>query len=95
MKRDEVARYVAAKTGVSIAASERVTQEVFNTILEAVADGVTVQIRGFGTFTTKARAQRIGRDTRTKEPIVIPSRVIPQFTPSPVFKEKVNKAQGG
>ena len=58
-------------------------------IVTAVSKGDKVAIMGFGSFESKPRAQRIGRQPGTRIPINIPARNVPVFTPYDRFREEV------
>lgn len=58
---------------------------------ETLERGEKVQLVGFGTFETRKRAARIGRNPKTKEEINIPESTVPVFKPGKEFKDKVNK----
>jgi len=53
--------------------------------------GRRVQITGFGTFETRKRKARQGRNPRTGETIKIPAAKVPAFTPGKALKERVRK----
>lgn len=61
----------------------------FNLVRNSVENGENVYIRGFGSFITKKRAQKVGRNIKKNESIVIPEHFIPAFKPAKVFVEKV------
>ena len=56
----------------------------------ALAKGDKVQLVGFGTFETKTRAAREGRNPKTGETIKIAASKYPAFSAGKAFKEKVN-----
>ena len=58
--------------------------------METLAQGDKIQLVGFGTFETRVRAAREGRNPRTNEVIQIPESFAPAFKPGKEFKEKVN-----
>lgn len=58
---------------------------------EALEKDEKVQLVGFGTFETRKRAARVGRNPRTKEEIKIPASVVPVFKAGKEFRDKVNK----
>jgi phosphoglucomutase len=58
---------------------------------DALANEEKVQLVGFGTFETKVRKARIGRNPATKESIEIPASKHPSFTAGKALKEIVNK----
>lgn len=57
-----------------------------DTILEGIAEhlkrGGRIEIRGFGTFATRIRRARIGRNPKTGQRVDVPVRRIPRFSPS-------------
>ena len=71
MKKSELAAHVATQSSLSRAQAERAVDAVFSAIGEALAAGESVVIAGFGTFTTKDRGARQGRNPRTGEAIAI------------------------
>ena len=71
MKKSELAAHVATQTSLSKAQAEAAIDAVFSAIGEALAGGESVVIAGFGTFATKARGARQGRNPRTGEAIAI------------------------
>ena len=79
MKKSELAAHVAAQTSLSRAQAERVVDAVFSAIGEALAREESVVIAGFGTFATKTRAARQGRNPGTGEPIAIAASRAPAF----------------
>ena len=57
----------------------------------ALADGEKIALAGFGTFETRERAARTGRDPRTKQPIEIAAATVPAFKANKALKDAVNK----
>jgi len=92
MNKTDVIRKVAEKTGQSLKEAEVSTNAILSTIEEALAAGDKVQILGFGTFETRKRSERNGRNPLTGEPITIPSGIVPVFKPGGKLKDSV-KAQ--
>ena len=67
--------------------------EEFNAAIEAITEALKqndkVQLVGFGAFEVKARAERIGRNPRTKEEIKIPASKVPVFKPGKALKDAI------
>ncbi|GIL67536.1 hypothetical protein Vafri_20897 [Volvox africanus] len=63
---------------------------LFDAVQEAVTSGKKVTVLGFGTFESRDRKEKAGRNPRTGEVITIPASKAPSFRASPTFKEKVN-----
>lgn len=56
---------------------------------EALALGERVQLVGFGSFEVRERAERVGRNPRTREEILIPACKVPAFKAGKTLKDKV------
>ena len=70
---------VVDRMGLSRSAAEGAVDAVFETIVESVARGEAVRIVGFGTFATRSRSARAGRNPQTGERIAIPASKAPSF----------------
>ena len=91
MNKAELIAAVAEKTGLSKKDTEAVVSASLEVITESLAQGEKVQLVGFGSFETKARAARIGRNPRTKEEIKIPASKLPVFKAGKALKDIVSK----
>ena len=89
MNKAELVSAVAEKTGMSKKDSEKAVNAAFDTITEALAAGDKVQLVGFGSFETKHRAERTGRNPKTKESITIAASKVPTFKAGKAFKDAV------
>ena len=85
MNKAELINAVAEKAGLS----KKDTETVVNA--GALADGDKVQLVGFGAFEVKSRAERTGRNPKTKEEIKIPASKVPVFKPGKALKDTVSK----
>jgi integration host factor subunit beta len=70
--------------------SEMVVETVFDSIISALQGGQKIEIRGFGSFRTRDRRGRIGRNPKTGEKVDVPKKRIPYFKPSKELKDFVN-----
>jgi len=70
--------------------SEAVVETIFECIIGALKRGDKVEIRGFGSFRTRQRRARIGRNPKTGAKVEVPPKRIPYFKPSKELKEIVN-----
>ena len=91
MNKAELIAAVAEKTGLSKKDTEAVVSASLEVITDTLAQGEKVQLVGFGSFETKARAARIGRNPRTKEEIKIPASKLPVFKAGKALKDTVSK----
>ncbi|MYJ95853.1 MAG: HU family DNA-binding protein [Proteobacteria bacterium] len=94
MNKAELVSHVAAETSPTRAAAERMVGAVLSAIADALADGETVTIAGFGTFSTRDRPARDGRNPRTGESIAIAASRAPAFKPGKTLRDAVKRARG-
>ncbi|MDR1001902.1 MAG: HU family DNA-binding protein [Oscillospiraceae bacterium] len=91
MNKTELISAVAEQAQLSKKDAEKAVNAVFDAIVNAVAKGEKVQVVGFGSFEVRERAERAGRNPRTKEPMTIPASKLPVFKAGKTFKETVTK----
>ena len=91
MNKTELIAVAAENSGIAKKDTERVLNAALEAIVEAMVKGDRVQLSGFGTFESKQREARVGRNPRTKETIEIPATRVPSFKPSQVLKDSVAK----
>jgi integration host factor subunit beta len=70
--------------------SETIVETIFESIIDALQKGDKIEIRGFGSFRTRQRRGRIGRNPKTGEKVEVPAKKIPFFKPSKELKDFVN-----
>ncbi len=63
------------------------------TMLDALARGHRIEIRGFGSFAINRRPPRVGRNPRSGEQVVIPEKLVPHFKPGKALREAVDQRQ--
>jgi integration host factor subunit beta len=74
---------------------ERVVNTVFDEIVEAMARGDRVELRGFGAFSVKYRDGRIGRNPRTGEAVEVEPKAAPFFKTGKLLRARLNDGDGG
>ena len=89
MNKTELIAEVANKAGLSRKDAEKALGAVVETITEAVVTGDKVQLVGFGSFETKQREARTGRNPKPKETIEIPATRVPVFKAGKALKDAV------
>ena len=90
MNKAELVTHVATEASVTRATAERLVGVVFSAIADALAREEPVAIAGFGTFATRSRAARRGRNPRTGEPVAVPASTVPSFKAAKALREAVN-----
>lgn len=91
MNKTELINEVAKKCGISKKDAEKAVNATIDTIADTLAAGDKVQLVGFGSFETKTREARMGRNPRTKEAVEIPAATVPVFKAGKALKDKVAK----
>src|SRR5215475_3134670 len=69
---------------------ERIVNVIFGEIVEALARGDRVELRGFGAFTVKHRAPRVGRNPRTGASVSVSEKYVPFFKTGKDLRERLN-----
>ena len=91
MNKAELINAAAEKAGLSKKDTEAALGAIIDVITESLAAGDKVQLVGFGAFEVKARAERVGRNPKTKESITIAASKVPTFKPGKALKDAVAK----
>ncbi len=89
MNKNELIAHLAEKTGSSKADATTSLDAVLDAIADQLADGQQVVLAGFGTFETRARAARQGRNPQTGESIDIAASTSAAFKPAAALKRRV------
>ena len=70
--------------------SEAIVEIIFESIVRSLRSGDKIEIRGFGSFRTRQRKSRVGRNPKTGDRVEVPAKKIPFFKPSKELKDMVN-----
>ena len=91
MNKAELINAVAEKADLSKKDCDAAVNAANDVIAAALADGDKVQLVGFGAFEVKTRAERVGRNPKTREEISIPASKVPVFKAGKALKDAVSK----
>ncbi|HEX3681044.1 MAG TPA: integration host factor subunit beta [Bryobacteraceae bacterium] len=75
--------------------SETIVETIFDSIVNSLHKGEKIEIRGFGSFRTRQRQPRVGRNPKTGSRVEVPSKRIPYFKPSKELRDLVNHSVHG
>ena len=70
--------------------SEIIVETIFDSIVKSLRGGDKIEIRGFGSFRTRQRQARIGRNPKSGDRVDVPAKRIPFFKPSKELRDLVN-----
>lgn len=91
MNKAELINAIADETGLSKKDTEATINSFVNVVTNALENKDKVQLIGFGTFETRERAEKIGRNPQTGAELKIAAATVPAFKAGKALKEKVNK----
>lgn len=91
MTRSElIAKVAASFQGLTYAEVEAMVCQIFDEIINTLADGGRVELRGFGTFSIRQRQPRQGRNPRTGEVLKVQSKSVPFFKTGKELRHLLN-----
>ena len=71
---------------------ESAVKSILEHMVECLAAGGRIEIRGFGSFSLHYRPQRVGRNPKTGAPVSLTAKYVPHFKPGKELRERVNRA---
>ena len=87
----DIVNTVAKSTGVTKIDTKAILEGFISTIIDTIADGHKIEIRGFGVFHSKKRKAKLARNPKTGEIVSVPEKIAPIFKSSAEFSKKINK----
>lgn len=90
MNKLDLVNAISKETGVSKKVAEQALATVLDSIKESLKKGDKVSLVGFGTFETRKRAARKGRNPQTGKEMKIAAKTVPAFRPGKALKDSVN-----
>lgn len=81
---------ISKESGLTKLETKKVVDGVIDKVIENIADGNRIELRGFGVFKSKSRKPRMARNPKTGEIVPLDERYVPVFKPSPTFFKVVN-----
>ena len=89
-KPELIEKILAGQTQLSAKDVELAVRMMLDHMAEALAKGERIEIRGFGSFSLRYRAARLGRNPKTGEKVELMGKYVPQFKPGKDLRERVN-----
>ena len=89
MRKADIAAEVAGRAALTKNQAKSAVNAVFEVIRDALANGDTVSVTGFGRFSTKSRPARTGRNPRTGESVAITASKAPSFKAGKALRDRV------
>ncbi len=92
MTKADLVEEISRVVEVTRKESEVIVETIFSSVVKSLREGEKVEIRGFGSFRTRERRGRIGRNPKSGERVVVPPKTIPFFKPSKELRDVINGA---
>ena len=92
MTKADLVEQVTALGSLTRRDGEVIVETFFESVIEAVAADDKVEIRGFGSFRTRQRNARTGRNPKTGDKVEVPAKRVPYFKPSKELRDMVNQS---
>jgi DNA-binding protein HU-beta len=89
MRKADLITRISDKTGIPKVDVMVTLETMFKEIKESLIKGENIYVRGFGSFITKKRAAKIGRNIKKNIAVEIPEHYIPAFKPAKEFVQEV------
>ncbi len=90
MTKADIVEVITLSTGISKTETEAVVNGFLDTVIESLKDGKNIELRGFGSFKVVKRAQRVARNPKTNEEVIVPEQFVPVLKVSKDFKKAVS-----
>lgn len=90
MTRKDIAAKVAARTNLETAAAYQAVQTILEELEASLKRGEKIEIRGFGSFRSRRRRARAGRNPRTGASVQVPAKRVVHFKPGRILLDLIN-----
>jgi DNA-binding protein HU-beta len=92
MKKADLINMISDQTGIPKVDVLVTLESFFVNVKDTLIDGENIYIRGFGSFITKKRAAKLGRNIKKNTSVYIPEHYVPSFKPAKEFVDEVKKS---
>lgn len=92
MTKADMVDIISSSVGLTKVETETVVNGFIETVIDAMKRGEHIELRGFGSFKVVKRAQRVARNPKTNEEVIVPEQYAPMLKMSKDFKEAVNES---
>lgn len=92
MTKADIVDVISSSTGIAKVETEAVVNGFLNTVIDALKSGKNIELRGFGSFKVVKRAQRVARNPKTNEEVIVPEQHVPVLKISKDFKKAVRSS---
>lgn len=88
--REALAKAIKRDTGIPSNRSSKIVDQLVDIMTDAIQENFEIKIRRFGSFQTKQKSERLGRNPKTMVQAKIPARKVIKFKVAPTLKKRIN-----
>jgi integration host factor subunit beta len=89
-KSELIAKLATRNPNLYLRDIEMIVETIMDEMTEALVRGDRIELRGFGAFSVKKRAARVGRNPRTGESVEVPAKNMPAFKTGKALRDRLN-----
>jgi integration host factor subunit beta len=89
-KSELIAALAASHPQLAVSDTDLAVKTIMDCMVESLANGQRIEIRGFGSFSLSQRAARVGRNPKTGEQVMVPGKRVPHFKAGKELRERVD-----
>ncbi len=89
-KSELIAALAANHPQLAVSDTDFAVKTILDAMVEALAEGQRIEIRGFGSFSLSVRAPRVGRNPKSGEQVLVPGKSVPHFKAGKELREMVD-----
>lgn len=93
-KSELIEALVAKQPGVQPKLVEQGVRDILEAMVQTMANGERIEIRGFGSFSLHYRQPRLGRNPKTGDKVQLDGKYVPHFKPGKMLRERVDQSEG-
>lgn len=91
-KSELISILASQHTNLPVRDVDEAVKTILDAMTETLVNGQRVEIRGFGSFSLSCREERIGRNPKSGENVIVPAKSVPHFKPGKELRQRVDKA---
>jgi len=91
--KEDIVKNISDKIGTPSFFTTKIVNDLLRILITALATKKTIKVKNFGTFKTKNKNERLGRNPKNKDVYVINKRIVATFNASNYLKIKINNAK--
>lgn len=88
--REHLAKAIKRESNIPMTHALKLVDDIFDNIVQSLLSGNSVKLRMFGSFTTRRKNERVGRNPKNLVEAKIPARTVVKFKVAPTLKKRIN-----